>query len=143
MLPVSPLEAGVKGQDNNLVLHCVQINPNYKWSSEAKYDHRLLLLYRHPFSGREVAVSNGSGFIISSDGLIVTNAHVVANKKGVRVKLTNGATYHATVQDVDPVADIATIKITAQVRKKVSTYIISQWLLIFLKSAHEHTPQTL
>ncbi|KAM4625288.1 serine protease HTRA2, mitochondrial-like [Polymixia lowei] len=69
---------------------------------------------RHPFSGREVPVSNGSGFIISSDGLIVTNAHVVANKRGVRVKLTNGETYHATVQDVDQVADIATIKITAK-----------------------------
>ncbi|XP_051941929.1 serine protease HTRA2, mitochondrial-like isoform X1 [Hippocampus zosterae] len=69
---------------------------------------------RHPFSRREEAVSNGSGFIISSDGLIVTNAHVVANKRGVRVKLTNGDMYHATVQDVDPVADIATIKISAK-----------------------------
>ncbi|KAK0153039.1 Serine protease HTRA2, mitochondrial [Merluccius polli] len=69
---------------------------------------------RHPFSGREAAVSNGSGFIISSEGLIVTNAHVVANKRGVRVKLTNGETYNATVQDVDQVADIATIKITAK-----------------------------
>ncbi|KAM9708176.1 serine protease HTRA2, mitochondrial-like [Menidia menidia] len=72
------------------------------------------IIGRHPFSGREVPVSNGSGFIISSDGLIVTNAHVVANKRGVRVKLTNGDTYHAVVQDVDPVADIATIKISAR-----------------------------
>lgn len=63
-------------------------------------------------------MSNGSGFIISSDGLIVTNAHVVANKRGVRVKLTNGEMYHATVQDVDPVADIATIKISAKVSKE-------------------------
>ncbi|XP_013869376.1 serine protease HTRA2, mitochondrial [Austrofundulus limnaeus] len=70
------------------------------------------ILGRHPFSGREVPVSNGSGFIISSDGLIITNAHVVANKRGVRVKLTNGDTYTATVQDVDPEADIASIKIT-------------------------------
>ncbi|KAF6732869.1 Serine protease HTRA2, mitochondrial [Oryzias melastigma] len=70
------------------------------------------ILGRHPFSGREVPVSNGSGFVISSDGLIVTNAHVVANKRGVCVKLTNGDMYHASVQDVDPVADIATIKIS-------------------------------
>lgn len=72
------------------------------------------IIGRHPFSGREVPVSNGSGFIISSDGLIVTNAHVVANKRGVRVKLTNGETYNATVQDVEQAADIATIKINAK-----------------------------
>ncbi|XP_061824829.1 serine protease HTRA2, mitochondrial-like [Nerophis lumbriciformis] len=72
------------------------------------------IMGRHPFSGKEMAVSNGSGFIISSDGLIVTNAHVVANKRGVRVKLTNGETYNAVVQDVDQVADIATIKISAK-----------------------------
>ncbi|XP_073776814.1 serine protease HTRA2, mitochondrial-like, partial [Danio rerio] len=68
----------------------------------------------HPFSGREGPISNGSGFIISSDDLIVTNAHVVANKRGVRVKLTNGETYSATVQDVDQAADIATIKINVK-----------------------------
>lgn len=75
-----------------------------------------MMIYRHPFSGREVPISNGSGFIISSDGLIVTNAHVVANKRGVRVKLTNGESYNATVQAVDQVADIATIKINPRVR---------------------------
>nr|XP_002665901.2 serine protease HTRA2, mitochondrial-like [Danio rerio] len=69
---------------------------------------------RHPFSGREVPISNGSGFIISSDDLIVTNGHVVANKRGVCVKLTNGETYNTTVQDVDQAADIATIKINVK-----------------------------
>ncbi|XP_042356314.1 serine protease HTRA2, mitochondrial-like [Plectropomus leopardus] len=72
------------------------------------------IVVRNPFLGREVPMSNGSGFIISSDGLIVTNAHVVANKRGVRVKLNNGDTYNATVQDVDQAADIATIKITTK-----------------------------
>nr|XP_021324878.1 serine protease HTRA2, mitochondrial-like [Danio rerio] len=68
----------------------------------------------HPFSGREVPISNGSGFIISSDDLIVTNGHVVANKRGVCVKLTNVETYNTTVQDVDQAADIATIKINVK-----------------------------
>ncbi|XP_030126159.4 serine protease HTRA2, mitochondrial [Taeniopygia guttata] len=66
---------------------------------------------RHPFLGREVPISNGSGFVVSPDGLIVTNAHVVANRRRVRVKLASGDTYDAVVQDVDQVADIATIKI--------------------------------
>ncbi|XP_040916170.1 serine protease HTRA2, mitochondrial-like [Toxotes jaculatrix] len=95
-------------------------SPRYKYNFIADVVEKstpavvyIEIVGRHPFSGREVPVSNGSGFIISSDGLIVTNAHVVANKRGVRVKLTNGETYHATVQDVDPAADIATIKITA------------------------------
>nr|XP_006629206.1 PREDICTED: serine protease HTRA2, mitochondrial [Lepisosteus oculatus] len=69
---------------------------------------------RHPYTRREIPISNGSGFIISKDGLIVTNAHVVANKRGVRVKLANGETYNAVVQDVDQVADVATIKINAK-----------------------------
>lgn len=85
----------------------------------------MFFMSRHPFSGREATVSNGSGFIISTDGLIVTNAHVVANKRGVRVKLNNGEMYNATVQDVDQVADIATIKISVKVsRVNVSTVIM-------------------
>ncbi|GAA6213553.1 serine protease HTRA2, mitochondrial-like [Lates japonicus] len=95
-------------------------SPRYKYNFIADVVEKstpavvyIEIIGRHPFSGKEIPVSNGSGFIISSDGLIVTNAHVVANKRGVRVKLTNGETYHATVQDVDQVADIATIKITA------------------------------
>lgn len=96
-------------------------SPRYKYNFIADVVEKstpavvyIEIVGRHPFSGREVPVSNGSGFIISSDGLIVTNAHVVANKRGVRVKLTNGDVYNATVQDVDPVADIATIRITAR-----------------------------
>ncbi|OPJ81210.1 lysyl oxidase-like protein 3 [Patagioenas fasciata monilis] len=69
---------------------------------------------RHPFSGRDVPISNGSGFLVSPDGLIVTNAHVVANRRRVRVKLASGEQYDAVVQDVDQVADIATIKIKAK-----------------------------
>ncbi|XP_004590756.2 serine protease HTRA2, mitochondrial [Ochotona princeps] len=69
------------------------------------------ILDRHPFSGREVPISNGSGFVVESDGLIVTNAHVVADRRRVRVRLPSGDTYEAMVTAVDPVADIATLRI--------------------------------
>lgn len=69
-------------------------------------------LYRKMvFSKREVAVASGSGFVVSEDGLIVTNAHVVANKHRVKVELKSGATYDAKIKDVDEKADIALIKI--------------------------------
>ncbi|OBS66532.1 hypothetical protein A6R68_04927 [Neotoma lepida] len=72
-------------------------------------------LYRKlPFSKREVPVASGSGFIVSEDGLIVTNAHVVTNKNRVKVELKNGATYEAKIKDVDEKADIALIKIDHQ-----------------------------
>nr|XP_056711703.1 serine protease HTRA2, mitochondrial [Euleptes europaea] len=69
------------------------------------------ILGRHPFSGRELPISNGSGFVVSADGLIVTNAHVVANRRRVRVRLASGELYNAVVRQVDQVSDIATIKI--------------------------------
>ncbi|XP_069016031.1 serine protease HTRA1B [Embiotoca jacksoni] len=69
-------------------------------------------LYRKMiFSKREVAVASGSGFVVSEDGLIVTNAHVVANKHRVKVELKSGATFDAKIKDVDEKADIALIKI--------------------------------
>lgn len=46
----------------------------------------FLFLLRMIFSKREVAVASGSGFVVSEDGLIVTNAHVVANKHRVKVR---------------------------------------------------------
>lgn len=71
--------------------------------------------FRLPYSKREIPVASGSGFIVSEDGLIVTNAHVVTNKNRVKVELKNGETYEAKIKDVDEKADIALIKIDAQV----------------------------
>ena len=56
----------------------------------------------------------GSGFIVSSDGLILTNAHVVANADEVTVKLTDRREFKAKVLGSDKTTDIATLKIDAK-----------------------------
>jgi len=55
----------------------------------------------------------GSGFIISPDGLIMTNAHVVRGAKDVTVKLTDRREFKAKVLGADPKTDIAVLKIEA------------------------------
>lgn len=60
-------------------------------------------------------MASGSGFVVSEDGQIVTNAHVVANKHRVKVELKSGGTYDAKIKDVDEKSDIALIKIEAPV----------------------------
>ncbi|MBC7664854.1 MAG: Do family serine endopeptidase [Caulobacter sp.] len=56
----------------------------------------------------------GSGFIIGSDGLILTNAHVVKEAKDVTVKLQDRREYVAKVLGVDSATDIAVLKIDAK-----------------------------
>ncbi|KAG5280818.1 hypothetical protein AALO_G00064340 [Alosa alosa] len=74
----------------------------------------LELFRRMPYSNQEVPVSSGSGFMVSEDGWIVTNAHVLSNKQRIKVELQNGAQYDAMVKDVDPKIDIALIKIESE-----------------------------
>ncbi len=57
--------------------------------------------------------ASGSGVIISEDGYIVTNNHVVANADEMDVTLSNKKTYKAKVVGADPAYDLAVIKIEA------------------------------
>ncbi|MDB9526375.1 trypsin-like peptidase domain-containing protein [Oscillatoria sp. CS-180] len=56
----------------------------------------------------------GSGFIISTDGRIITNAHVVEGASKVTVTMTDGRSFEGTVVGTDKVTDVAAIKIDAQ-----------------------------
>lgn len=59
-------------------------------------------------------VGGGSGFIVSSDGLIITNKHVVADTDADYTVITNdGTKYNAKVLARDPLQDIALMKIDA------------------------------
>ncbi len=55
----------------------------------------------------------GSGFIISDDGRMMTNAHVVAGTETVEVTLKDGRSFEGRVLGADPVTDVAVIKIEA------------------------------
>lgn len=55
--------------------------------------------------------ASGSGFIISSDGFIVTNNHVIENANNIQVALADGRTVNAELKGTDPSTDIAVLKI--------------------------------
>jgi serine protease Do len=64
---------------------------------------------------RDVPVrGEGSGFIVSPDGIVLTNAHVVKDADSVTVKLTDRREFKAKVLGSDPKTDVAVLKIDAK-----------------------------
>jgi serine protease Do len=57
--------------------------------------------------------AKGSGFIIDSSGIVVTNNHVVKDAATVSVELSDGTTYPAKILGTDPKTDLAVLKINA------------------------------
>jgi serine protease Do len=57
--------------------------------------------------------NTGSGFVVSSDGYIVTNNHVVEGATSVTVRFTDRREYDATVIGLDPRSDLALLKVDA------------------------------
>lgn len=64
--------------------------------------------------GRDVQMGQGSGFIISEDGYILTNHHVVKGSSSVTVRLDSEKSYPGTVIGIDDSLDIALVKINAK-----------------------------
>jgi serine protease Do len=63
--------------------------------------------------GHALMHAQGSGFLVSNDGLILTNAHVVDGAKEVTVKLSDHREFKAKVLGADKSSDIAVLKINA------------------------------
>lgn len=63
------------------------------------------LIHSYPTQGQ------GSGVIVSKEGHIITNHHVIAGQQKIRITLHGGKTYGATLIGEDPLLDIAVIKI--------------------------------
>ena len=60
------------------------------------------------------ALAGGSGFLVTADGYIVTNNHIVEESREIRVWLSDGRAYEAHLVGTDPTTDVAVIKIDAQ-----------------------------
>ena len=87
-------------------------------------DDRTAELFRRfgfpiiPFGPQEQRLpeqrGTGSGFIISSDGVILTNAHVVEGADEIRIRLTDNREFSGKVLGLDKKTDIAVVKIEAK-----------------------------
>jgi len=65
-------------------------------------------------SPRAEMMSAGSGFVVSSDGYILTNAHVIAGARQVTVRLLDRREFRAQVVGTDPATDVAVLKVEAR-----------------------------
>jgi serine protease Do len=80
----------------------------------------------------------GSGFIISSDGYIVTNDHVAGNAKEITITMTNGDKYKADLIGTDKTTDLALLKINNKGKElpfiklgNSDDVIIGEWVIAF------------
>ncbi len=65
------------------------------------------------FQPAQEATLEGTGFVVVSDGLILTNAHVIEGADQITVTLADGSTYDATVVRSDDAGDLAVLRIDA------------------------------
>jgi serine protease Do len=66
-----------------------------------------------PFTGNAGATGSGSGFVVSADGLILTNNHVISGATAIRVTFEDGRELAATVVAADAQHDLALVRVTA------------------------------
>ena len=84
---------------------------------KSKYVSNEVYGYYDPFYGRRYFnqpmenIASGSGVIISDDGYIITNSHVINNAKEIEVVLNDKRTYTAKMLGEDPDSDLALLKI--------------------------------
>ncbi|MEM8545138.1 MAG: HhoA/HhoB/HtrA family serine endopeptidase [Cyanobacteria bacterium P01_H01_bin.119] len=111
----------------NFIAEAVErVGPAVVRIDSARTVSRLPEAFQHPlfkrFFGDEVPEAptperleqgTGSGFILSADGRLITNAHVVEGATEVTVTLKDGRTFEGEVVGTDSVTDVAVVKIDA------------------------------
>jgi len=75
------------------------------------YDDPFFRFFFPEFIPRKAVKSLGSGFLISADGFVLTNEHVVHNASEIVVTMSDGSTADASVVGTDYITDVALLKI--------------------------------
>lgn len=123
--PVSGSTAANGGDNLNFIATAVQkvgpavvrINATRKVANPISDALKNPLLRRffgedeQPIPQERIERGTGSGFILSEDGELLTNAHVVADTDTVQVTLKDGRTFEGKVVGVDAITDVAVVKI--------------------------------
>ncbi|RMD68193.1 MAG: PDZ domain-containing protein [Cyanobacteria bacterium J149] len=113
----------------------IEATRQVSFNNSENFEHPLfkhLFPEQIPFERTERGT--GSGFIVSDDGLIMTNAHVVEGTSFVSVLLPSGKTYEGRVLGIDSMTDVAVVKITAEnlptvILGKAKDLIIGEWAI--------------
>lgn len=93
----------------------ISVFPGFPGTSPNDPFYEFFRRFQFPeIQGSQPTHGQGSGFIINSDGIILTNAHVVDNANEVIVKLTDKREYKAKVIGVDKPSDVAVLKVDAK-----------------------------
>ncbi|MCH7673706.1 trypsin-like peptidase domain-containing protein [candidate division KSB1 bacterium] len=98
------------------------------------YDDPFLRFFFPERIPRQAIKSLGSGFLISAEGFILTNEHVVSNASEIVVVLSDGSTHNAEVVGSDFITDIALIKIEGKNYNYIQfgnseDVIIGEWVI--------------
>ncbi|MBA4263973.1 MAG: peptidase [Comamonadaceae bacterium] len=67
-----------------------------------------------PFKGKLPFHGQGSGFIVSSDGLVLTSAHVVEGARRITVRLSDRRQFRAELMGRDPITDVAVLRVSSE-----------------------------
>ncbi|MCK4661522.1 MAG: Do family serine endopeptidase [Bacteroidales bacterium] len=92
----------------NAVVH---VKTSYKQTVSDSYSLYDFFFGNRNYQQREVPIAFGSGVIITKDGYIVTNNHVIKNSDNIEVVLNDRRSYLAKIVGTDPTTDIALLKI--------------------------------
>ncbi|WP_448560814.1 HhoA/HhoB/HtrA family serine endopeptidase [Trichothermofontia sp.] len=128
LTPVAPTPVGRAPQptdagDNFIAVAAEQVSPAVvRINASRTIANQLPNAFNDPFfreffgsqvPQERIERGTGSGFIIRSDGLILTNAHVVDQASRVQVMLKDGRSFEGRVLGTDPVTDVAVVRIEA------------------------------